>query len=107
MVELVDRFGKVPIEVSNLLISIRLKILCKMVMVEKLDVGPKGIVITFKENNKLQLHNLLDYICKNPLYVKMRPDNKIVFAKEHSDISKRTDFAFECIRKLILLLEIK
>ena len=43
--ELVDRFGKLPDEVEHLLQIVAIKALCRRANVEKLDAGPKGVVL--------------------------------------------------------------
>ena len=48
--ELVDRFGKLPEEVENLLQVVTLKRLCREAGVEKLEAGPKGMVVGFRGN---------------------------------------------------------
>ncbi len=48
--ELVDRFGKLPEEVENLLSVMALKRACREAGVEKLEAGPKGMVLTFRGN---------------------------------------------------------
>ena len=48
--ELVDRFGPLPEEVENLLQVVTLKRVCREAGVEKLEAGPKGMVLTFRGN---------------------------------------------------------
>ena len=48
--ELVDRFGKLPIEVEHLLQVVAIKALCRRANVEKIDAGPKGVVLSFRDN---------------------------------------------------------
>ena len=48
--ELVDRFGPLPEEVENLLQVMALKRVCREAGVEKLEAGPKGMVLTFRGN---------------------------------------------------------
>ena len=48
--ELVDRFGPLPEEVENLLQVVALKRACREAGVEKLEAGPKGMVLTFRGN---------------------------------------------------------
>src|SRR3546814_13708114 len=48
--ELIDRFGKLPQEVENLLSLVALKRLCRDVGVEKLEAGPKGRGIAFSKH---------------------------------------------------------
>src|SRR6185369_15068130 len=46
--ELIDRFGPLPEEVQHLLKVVFIKALCRQANVEKLDAGPKGVVIQFR-----------------------------------------------------------
>ncbi len=46
--ELIDRFGPLPMEVQHLLKVVYIKGLCRIANVEKLDAGPKGVVIQFR-----------------------------------------------------------
>ena len=48
--ELVDRFGPLPAEVDNLLQVVTLKRLCREAGVERVEAGPKGMVIGFRGN---------------------------------------------------------
>ncbi|MGB2659497.1 MAG: transcription-repair coupling factor, partial [Pseudolabrys sp.] len=45
--ELVDRFGKLPEEVEHLLQVVAIKALSRRANVEKVETGPKGIVLSF------------------------------------------------------------
>jgi transcription-repair coupling factor (superfamily II helicase) len=48
--ELIDRFGPLPREVENLLEIIAIKHACREAGVEKLEAGPKGAVVSLREN---------------------------------------------------------
>src|SRR3989440_11908407 len=48
--ELADRFGPLPQEVQHLLRIVAIKALCRRANVEKIDAGPKGAVIAFRDN---------------------------------------------------------
>ena len=48
--ELIDRFGPLPDEVQHLLKIVAIKQLCRVAQVEKIDAGPKGGTITFRNN---------------------------------------------------------
>ena len=48
--ELIDRFGKLPDEVENLLQIIEIKQLCRLAGIDRLDAGPKGAVIGFNRD---------------------------------------------------------
>lgn len=48
--ELIDRFGSLPPEVKNLLDIVELKRLCRQAGVERVEAGPKGMVLQFRNN---------------------------------------------------------
>ena len=48
--ELVDRFGPLPEEVEHLLQVVAIKALCRRANVEKIEAGPKGAVLSFRDN---------------------------------------------------------
>jgi transcription-repair coupling factor (superfamily II helicase) len=99
-VELIDRFGKYPVEVEHLLLLIKLKIKAKQINVEKIDAGPKAITFAFRENKCLHPEELLDFISKNQSYLKIRPDQKLLISKEFLDIKQKIQFIDELLEKL-------
>ncbi|MFT6072266.1 MAG: transcription-repair coupling factor (superfamily II helicase) [Alphaproteobacteria bacterium] len=76
-VELVDRFGKMPIEVNNLLKIIDLKSLCKQAHIGRLDVGEKGVLITFHNSSHPNPELLIEFITTQKGKAKLRSDHKI------------------------------
>ncbi len=87
--ELIDRFGPLPNAVENLLEAITLKRLCRDAGVEKLDAGPKGAVVTFRDNDFANPAGLVAYIAQQSGTVKLRPDHKLVYRRDWSDPNKR------------------
>ena len=87
--ELVDRFGKLPAEVQNLLDIIELKRLCKAAGVDKVDAGPKGAVIGFRKNKFAQPDRLIQLVFKQPTVLKLRPDHKLVYLRAWDDPADR------------------
>ncbi|AIK95521.1 transcription-repair coupling factor [Candidatus Odyssella acanthamoebae] len=87
--EMVDRFGRLPSEVQNLLEIIEVKSYCRQAHIEKVDVGPKGIVISLKDNKFPNPANLMTYIQDPKVKAKLRPDQKIVFIREWDSPAKR------------------
>ncbi len=90
-VELIDRFGPLPREVSNLLKVIELKYFCYQARIEKIDAGTKGIVVQFYRNTFPEPQKLLEYIQHNPKLMKIRPDQKLVLIAELESLSKRLE----------------
>ncbi len=87
--EMIDRFGPLPPEVENLLTLIGLKGLCKTAGIEKLDSGPRGAVVTFRQNAFARPEKLLDFIQRRPNSVKLRPDHRLVYSRDWEDGAKR------------------
>ncbi len=76
--ELIDRFGPLPTEADALLKVVAIKGLCRQANVSKVDVGPKGAVITFREDSFPNPLGLVQKVQKSPADWKIRPDQKVV-----------------------------
>ncbi|MCC6914245.1 MAG: transcription-repair coupling factor [Rhodospirillaceae bacterium] len=87
--ELIDRFGPLPPEVENLLDVVGIKALCRKANVEKVDAGPKGAVVSLKNNTFPNAKGLVDFIAEQAGTVKLRPDQKIVFIRPWETPSAR------------------
>ena len=81
--ELVDRFGPLPDEVENLLQVVTLKRLCRTTGVEKLEAGPKGMVLQFRGNSFRNPAGLVAWIggARNG-DMRLRPDHKLAISRE-------------------------
>ncbi|NKB49065.1 MAG: transcription-repair coupling factor [Alphaproteobacteria bacterium] len=87
--EAIDRFGPLPSEVENLLQVVTLKKFCRDAGVEKLDAGPKGAVISFRDNSFANPAALIEFITIQAGTVKLRPDHKLVYQREWADETQR------------------
>lgn len=105
--ELLDRFGKIPKDCENLLKVIELKIACKRLNIEKIDVGPKGVVLGFYQNKFPKPEALLTYIqsaeARKLAEIKLRPDQKITFIREGLNEAQRVKFCFAILKQLLAL----
>ena len=45
-----DRFGPLPAEVEHLLATVVVKALCRRANVAKIEAGPKGAVLSFRDD---------------------------------------------------------
>ena len=98
--ELVDRFGKLPKEVENLLEVIVIKTLCRKAGVAKLDAGPKGGVVTFRNNQFANPAGLVQFIAQQSGNLKLRPDHKLVSVRNWEDVKQRMVGATNLAAKL-------
>ena len=87
--ELIDRFGPLPEEVQHLLKIVFIKTLCRQANVEKLDAGPKGVVIQFREKQFSDPVGLVKFVGEQGSQAKIRPDQSIVFIRDWATPDKR------------------
>jgi transcription-repair coupling factor (superfamily II helicase) len=80
--ELGDRFGPVPEEAKNLLEVIAIKALCRKARIEKVDAGPKGVVLTFRDNQFPNPAGLVQFLTRQAGKAKLRPDHKMVLVRD-------------------------
>jgi transcription-repair coupling factor (superfamily II helicase) len=93
--ELIDRFGPLPEETSNLLKIVETKLNCKKAMVAKLDTGPRGAVVTFADSGFPDLQGLLGYIERLKGSAKLRPDSKLSVARDWTTPDDRLNGALQ------------
>jgi len=98
--ELIDRFGPLPDEVDSLLKIVEIKGFCRAAGIEKIDAGPKGGVLTFRENLFSNPAGLVEFINDERDRAKLRPDHKLVFKRAWDLPEDRLDGAFKLAKKL-------
>ncbi len=87
--ELVDRFGPLPEEVKQLLEIVAIKALCKRANVEKVEAGPKGIIVAFRNNEFANPEGLVSFVAKQGTLAKVRPDMRVVFIDDFDTVEQR------------------
>jgi transcription-repair coupling factor (superfamily II helicase) len=103
--ELIDRFGPLPTEVDHLLKVVFVKGLCFKANIEKLDVGPKGVVISFRERQFPNPAALIKWISEQSSLAKIRPDQSVVIRRDWSTAEKRLRGAAVIVRNLAQMVE--
>ena len=79
--ELTDRFGSIPDEVDNLLKVIAIKLLCRAAGVAKVDAGPRGAVISFRNDDFKNPSGLVDFLGRERDSAQLRSDHKLVYRR--------------------------
>ena len=87
--ELIDRFGPLPEEADALLKVVAIKGLCRQAHVSKVDVGPKGAVVTFRNDSFPNPAGLVAQVQKRAADWKLRPDQKLVVKGEWETADSR------------------
>jgi transcription-repair coupling factor (superfamily II helicase) len=101
--ELIDRFGPLPPEAGQLLKVVAIKGLCREANVAKIDVGPKGAVVSFRNDEFRNPAGLVQFIAKNGVAWKLRPDHKVVVKGEWETPEQRLTAAEKVLTELAKL----
>ncbi len=87
--EMIDRFGPLPSEVKNLLQVVAMKRLCRDAGIEKVEAGPKGAVLSFRDNRFAKPEKLIAFIGKRQDVISVRPDQKLVYRQAWESATNR------------------
>ncbi|MBO9576201.1 MAG: transcription-repair coupling factor [Sphingobium sp.] len=93
--ELIDRFGPLPEPTQNLLTLIEVKWNCRRAGIAKIDIGPRGALVSFHNDQCPNLPGLLGYVQKLGPIAKLRPDSKLVIQRVWSDPKARLNGALK------------
>src|SRR5439155_13262127 len=99
--ELVDRFGPLPEEVEHLLKIVAIKALCRKANVEKIETGPKGAVLQFRDNSFANPEGLIAFISKQGASARVRPDMKVVLFYDWEKPTQRLHGTTAVLRNLV------
>ncbi len=103
--ELVDRFGPLPQEVGHLLRLVGIKLLCRQANVEKIETGPKGAVISFRDSSFANPERLVGFIHQQGRSARVRPDMKVVFFDDWEEPEQRLRGTANILRNLVELAQ--
>ncbi len=105
--ELIDRFGPLPDEVEQLLKIVSIKALCRRANIEKVDAGPKGLILSFRDNAFTNPEGLVRYVAEQGSLAKVRPDMRIVFIRDFDTAEERLAGTSVILRSLVQIAERK
>jgi transcription-repair coupling factor (superfamily II helicase) len=103
--EMIDRFGNLPAAVENLLTVVGIKNACLRLHIEKIDAGPKGLIISFYQNKFTQPDALVKLIQQQAGTVKLRPDHKLVMLRGFADDRAKITAIRDLIGKMQQLVD--
>ncbi len=99
-VEMIDRFGKLPAPTENLLQLIEAKLNARTAGIAKLDVGPRGALVSFHQDQVPDVDGLLAYVGRLGTTAKLRPDMKLVINRAWATPEARLHGALQLSRGL-------
>jgi transcription-repair coupling factor (superfamily II helicase) len=103
--EMADRFGPLPDEVKHLLATVVLKALCRRANVAKIEAGPKGAVISFRDDRFSNPEGLIAFIREQGRDAKVRPDMKLVLFDAWEKPLDRLKGTTAILRRLVRIAE--
>jgi transcription-repair coupling factor (superfamily II helicase) len=98
--EMIDRFGPLPEPTTNLIKLIEIKHLAIAANVSKIDVGARGTLVTFHNDDFPDPAGLIAYVERLQGTAKLRPDMKLVINRAWSDPAARLNGLMQLTRGL-------
>ncbi|WP_267386731.1 transcription-repair coupling factor [Sphingomonas sp. GC_Shp_3] len=98
--ELIDRFGPLPDPTENLIRIIEIKLHAKKACVAKIDVGPRGALVSFHDDKPPNVDGLLTWLKRVGDVAKLRPDSKLVVTRAWGDPKARLNGALQLAKGL-------
>ncbi|WP_445192860.1 transcription-repair coupling factor [Sphingomonas sp. Tas61C01] len=98
--EMIDRFGALPDPTENLLRVIEIKLHAKRACIAKMDVGVKGVLVSFHDDKPPNVDGLLAYVDRLNGLAKLRPDSKLVLQRAWPDAKTRLHGALQLSKGL-------
>ncbi|WP_338445980.1 transcription-repair coupling factor [Pelagerythrobacter marensis] len=98
--EMIDRFGPLPDATANLVKLIEIKHQAIEANIAKIDVGARGSLVTFHNDDFPDPAGLLAYVERLKDTAKLRPDMKLVINRAWSDPKSRLNGLFQLTRGL-------
>lgn len=85
-IEILNRFGDLPIELLNLLEIVKIKILAYLLHIESINKGERGFIIHFHESASLIANKIMQFIQNNSGKAKLKDNNKMIILSDLSRI---------------------
>jgi transcription-repair coupling factor (superfamily II helicase) len=101
--ELIDRFGPLPEPAANLVVLTEIKLLLKRAGVAKLDAGPKGALVAFRDERPPNPEAVLDFVAQAKGGAKLRPDGRLFIERDWARAEVRLPGALQVARLLAKL----
>ena len=98
--EMIDRFGPLPDEVEGLLKVVAIKGLCRQARVEKVEAGPRGATLSFRDDRVANPAGVVEFISARGAGAKLRPDHTLVWFEDWPRPAERVDGVHRLVKQL-------
>jgi transcription-repair coupling factor (superfamily II helicase) len=102
--EMIDRFGTLPEATENLLTLIQIKLNARKAHIAKIDLGPRGALVSFWNDTFPNVEGLLAYVDRLAGVAKLRPDMRLSITRAWADPRARLTGALQLSRGLAKLV---
>lgn len=103
--EMIDRFGPLPDATANLVRLIEIKHQAIAANIAKIDVGARGTLVTFHNDDFPDPAGLLAYVDRLQGTAKLRPDMKLVINRAWGDPKSRLNGLFQLTKGLSAVVQ--
>ena len=100
--EIVDRFGKLPVQAQTLIDVHRLRVIAKPYGVVKVDAAPGVIHITFRANPPVEPMRIIELVQKNR-HIKLAGNEKLRIERALAQPRERAQMVRDVLRSLSLI----
>jgi transcription-repair coupling factor (superfamily II helicase) len=84
---------------------VAIKALCRRAHVEKVEAGPKGVIVGFRDDSFANPAGLVRFVAEQGNDAKVRPDMRVVFMRDFETIEARLEGTRQILRTLVGLAE--
>jgi transcription-repair coupling factor (superfamily II helicase) len=97
---MIDRFGPLPDATANLIKLIEIKRQAIQANIARIDVGAKGTLVSFHNDNFPDPIGLISYAERLQGTIKLRPDSKLAVTRTWGDPKARLNGLFQLTKGL-------
>ncbi len=106
--EILDRFGPLPQGAESLFSVLTLKVLCRKANIEKIEAGPKGFTLAFRNKDFSNPMGLMAYVQKHADSVRVRPETmQLIFSVDLDVMDTRLKVIEKNVRAIVALVDSK
>ncbi len=98
--EMIDRFGPLPEPAANLLKIVEARNAARRAGVQKIEVGPRGALVTFVNDNFANPAGLVEWLNRLKGQARLRPDQKLFLSRDFGNAQARLSGAVSLARGL-------
>jgi len=96
-VEMIDRFGLLPEQISNLFNQARLRLSAEALGISGIEVGPAGAAVDFRENTRVNPMSLVKKVQADPRTYQLAGPTRLKIVAELPTVAKRQQFVEELL----------